>query len=119
MASELVLRFVLGGVIVSIFAVVGDSWKPKTFSGIFGAAPSVALASLALAYGNKGASYVATEAHSMIFDAVGLFVYGAACVDLAKKRQIPVTLAALAAWGVWFASTFALWGALNSTGAAP
>ena len=42
--KELVLRFVLGGVIVSLFSLLGDLWKPKTFSGIFGAAPSVALA---------------------------------------------------------------------------
>jgi len=32
---------------VSAFAVIGDLFKPKSFGGLFGAAPSVALATLA------------------------------------------------------------------------
>ena len=46
MLSELLIRFLIGGLIVSVFAVSGDILRPKTFAGIFGAAPSVALASL-------------------------------------------------------------------------
>jgi len=49
MATELAIRFVVGGAIVSVFAVLGDVVCPKTLSGVFGAAPSVALATLALA----------------------------------------------------------------------
>ena len=43
---DLVLRFVIGGLVVSSFAVLGDMLKPKSFAGLFGAAPSVALATL-------------------------------------------------------------------------
>jgi Protein of unknown function (DUF3147) len=38
------VRFVAGGLIVSLFAVLGDVLRPKSFAGLFGAAPSVALA---------------------------------------------------------------------------
>ena len=40
---QLVLRFVVGGLVVSLFTVIGDVLKPKSFAGLFGAAPSVAL----------------------------------------------------------------------------
>ena len=40
--GEIILRFILGGAIVSAFAAMGDMLKPKSFAGLFGAAPSVA-----------------------------------------------------------------------------
>jgi hypothetical protein len=42
--KELFIRFVVGGTVVSFFAVLGDLLKPKSFAGLLGAAPSVALA---------------------------------------------------------------------------
>jgi hypothetical protein len=38
---EILLRIVIGGAVVSAFAILGDLLKPKSFAGIFGAAPSV------------------------------------------------------------------------------
>ena len=64
MTKELVLRFLLGGAIVCAFALAGELFKPKRFSGMLGAAPSVALASLGLAFAEHGPGYVATEARS-------------------------------------------------------
>ena len=43
-----VVRFVVGGIIISLFASLGDVLRPKGFAGLFGAAPSVALATVAL-----------------------------------------------------------------------
>ena len=43
---ELIFRFIVGGLVVSFFAVIGDMLKPKSFAGLFAAAPSVALATL-------------------------------------------------------------------------
>jgi hypothetical protein len=48
LSKDIVIRFLLDGVIVSLFAVLGDLFRPKSFAGLFGAAPSVALATLAL-----------------------------------------------------------------------
>src|SRR5581483_7734808 len=62
----LTYRFILGGLIVSLFAVLGDILKPKSFAGVFGAAPSVALATLSLTIHTNGKYYAATEARCMI-----------------------------------------------------
>ena len=44
--TEYILRFIVGGAIVSAFATLGDMLRPKSFAELLGAAPSVALATL-------------------------------------------------------------------------
>jgi hypothetical protein len=73
--SQILIRFLTGGVAVSVFAVVGDVLKPKSFAGLFGAAPSVALATLGLTVATEGAFYAATEARSMVAGAIAFFAY--------------------------------------------
>ncbi len=68
----------MGGAIVSAFALLGEMCKPKTFAGIFGAAPSVALATLGLALLNQGSSFAALEGRSMVLGAVAFVAYSAA-----------------------------------------
>jgi hypothetical protein len=116
MLVELFIRFALGGAVVSAFAAVGEVLRPKTFAGIFGAAPSVALASLALAFEKHGADYVADDARSMLIGAVGLYVYGAACVAGTKDERWPVWLAAIASWTGWFGVAIGIWGAGRARG---
>jgi hypothetical protein len=43
---QLLFRFAVGGIMVALFAFLADLLKPKSFAGLFGAAPSVALATL-------------------------------------------------------------------------
>ena len=105
----MLLRFVLGGTIVSLFALLGEVFKPKTFAGIFGAAPSVAIASLSLAFAQHGAGYVATELETMMAGCVALVVYSAACVLVAEKRGVPVWLGAGTSWLIWLAVAFSGW----------
>ena len=38
--TEYIVRFLIGGVAVSAFAMLGDILRPKSFAGLFGAAPS-------------------------------------------------------------------------------
>jgi hypothetical protein len=38
--SQILVRFLVGGAVVSAFAIVGDLLKPESFAGLFGAAPS-------------------------------------------------------------------------------
>jgi hypothetical protein len=104
--GELVIRFALGGVIVSAFAVLGEVFNPKTFSGLFGAAPSVALGSLALAFAKEGVDVVRLLGRSMVIGAFALFAYGCACVASTKREGWPVWLSAAAAWLIWFAVAF-------------
>ncbi len=70
--TQLIFRLLVGGTIVSLFAVFGDILKPKSFAGLLGAAPSVALATLGLRILADGKIYAATQARSMI---VGPVVY--------------------------------------------
>jgi hypothetical protein len=63
--SEYVIRFLAGGAVVSAFAMLGDVLRPKSFAGLFGAAPSVALATLAIALYRHGADYVVLQSHAM------------------------------------------------------
>jgi hypothetical protein len=72
---ESLFRFLIGGVIVSLFAALGDVMKPKSFGGLFGAAPSVALATLGLTVLADGRSYAVTEAHSMMTGAIAYLLY--------------------------------------------
>jgi Protein of unknown function (DUF3147) len=73
--TEYLVRFLLGGVVVSAFAMLGDILRPKSFAGLFGAAPSVALATLGIAVYRHGADYAAQQAWAMIAGAIALAVY--------------------------------------------
>ena len=115
---ELVIRFLLGGAVVSAFAAAGELFKPKTFSGLFAAAPSVAIASLALAFHKHGADYVRTEAKAMLLGSVAMLLYCVACVVVAKRTHLPLWLGAGLAWIAWFAAAFALFALVRSGGLA-
>jgi Protein of unknown function (DUF3147) len=89
MVGDLAIRFLVGGAIVSVFAVAGDLFKPKTFAGIFGAAPSVALASLALAYGKQGEVYAGLKARSMVAGAVADVIANRFSADRQRRSGEP------------------------------
>src|ERR1700744_5531789 len=63
---EYVLRFAAGGIAVSAFAALGDALRPKSFAGLFGAAPSIALVTLLITLSKDGAGFAAVEGRSMI-----------------------------------------------------
>ena len=65
------MRLLAGGVAVSAFALLGDLLRPKSFAGLFGAAPSVALATLILTAAKQGKVYASIEARSMILAGCG------------------------------------------------
>jgi len=107
--SELAIRFVLGGLIVSAFAVIGDMLHPKSFAGIFGAAPSVALASLGLAFLTKGTHDAAVDGHAMVLGGVALCAYSWLVARLLLRYRWNTIVAAAAAWLVWLAVAFGSW----------
>jgi uncharacterized membrane protein YjjP (DUF1212 family) len=109
MLSEIAIRFFLGGFVVSMFAALSDVLKPKTFSGVFGAAPSVALASLFLSYNAHGATYVSTEGRSMIAGAAALFVYSVASAWAVRRNPSHPWVTTLLLWSVWLVVAFGLW----------
>jgi hypothetical protein len=88
---------------VSTFAVVGDSWKPKTFGGLFGAAPSVAVATLGIAVVEDGTNAASVEARWMAIGSIAMVAYSVACIVACRFERIPVWLAAALSWAIWIA----------------
>jgi hypothetical protein len=65
--------------------VRGDTLRPKSYAGLFGAAPSIALATLLITLSQKGAPFAALEGRSMIVGALALAAYGRTVCMLLKK----------------------------------
>jgi hypothetical protein len=103
-----IVRFLVGGAVVSAFAAAGDVLRPKGFAGLFSAAPSVALATLALTTFREGTWYAALEARSMMLGAVALFVYTAACAYWMAKRHSKAKTTSLMMLLVWAGVAFTL-----------
>ena len=94
---EYALRFLAGGIAVSAFAALGDTLRPKSFAGLFGAAPSIALATLLITLSQKGAPFVAMEGRSMIVGAFALAGYSWTVCVLLKKFLLSSWTATMAA----------------------
>lgn len=107
--SEIFIRFLLGGAVVSSFAVLGDLCKPKSFAGLFGAAPSVALATLGLTVATEGAHYAATEARSMMAGALALFVYSWCASWMAMHHRVTAPVLTSSLLPVWGAIAFGIY----------
>ncbi len=107
---DYLLRFLVGGAAVCGFAAFGDMLRPKSFAGLFGAAPSIALATLLITLSQKGRPFAAVEGRSMIVGAFALALYSWAVCLLVKKLMLSSRTATLAAALIWFAAAFGLAG---------
>jgi hypothetical protein len=107
--SDALARFLIGGLVVSAFATFGGLFKPMSFAGLFGAAPSVALATLALAILKYGRAYAGTECRSMMAGAVGLCLYSTLVSQLLARFRLSALTATLFAMPLWFLTAFAIW----------
>jgi lipoprotein signal peptidase len=81
--------------------VLGDLFRPKSFAGLFGAAPSVAVATLAIAFWNQGAAYAALEGRSMMIRSLALCFYSVAACQLMKRYELPALAATVLSLIVW------------------
>jgi hypothetical protein len=108
-AGEMLARFLIGGAIVSFFAVLAEIFRPKSFAGLFGAAPSIALATIGITIATHGKRYAATEARSMIFGALAFLCYASATSWLLKSYKPGALTATLALIPIWFGVSFAFW----------
>jgi uncharacterized membrane protein (GlpM family) len=107
--SQILIRFLIGGAVVSVFAVLGDLLKPKSFAGLFGAAPSVALATLGLTAASEGASYAATEARSMVAGAVAFFAYASFVSWVMMNYKLKALSVTICSIPLWLGVAFGLW----------
>lgn len=109
LGEEMLVRFLLGGFVVSSFAALSDMLKPKTFAGLFGAAPSIALATLRITLARSGSSYAALEARSMIAGSVAFIVYARCASWLMMKQGLPALWATSSLIALWLVVVFGLW----------
>ncbi len=107
--AHLIFRFAVGGFVVTFFAALGDVLKPKSFAGLFGAAPSVALATLGLTIAADGKPYAAAEARSMVVGAIAFCVYAAFCSRLMMRNRIHSALASISALALWLVCALGVW----------
>jgi len=107
--KEVLLRFLVGGAVVSFFAVAADMLKPKSFAGLLGAAPSVALATLSLTVMKDGKSFAQIEARSMMLGAIAFFFYAWFGSWLLVRRKLPALAVTASSMFLWLAVTFGLW----------
>ena len=99
---QVLIRFIVGGAIVSAFAIIGDVLKPKSFAGLFGAAPSVAFATLALTVTSEGSSFAAIEGRSMMAGAIAFFVYASLVSWIMMRYKSKALLVTICSIPVWF-----------------
>jgi len=101
--EEYLFRFLIGGVAVSLFAALGDVLRPKSFAGLFGAAPSIALCTLALALARNGARYTALEGRSMVIGATALCLFSVLVCHLLLRLRMHAVAATAFGLIAWFA----------------
>lgn len=106
--SEYIIRFLIGGVVVSSFSLLGEIFRPKSFAGIFGAAPSIALATIGLTIAKEGKPYACVEVHSMVFGAVAFFFYACTASFVLMRYRPHVLATTIALTPVWFGISFGL-----------
>ena len=88
---------------------LADVLKPKSFAGLFGAAPSVGLATLALTVAADRKTYASIEARSMAAAALAFLAYACITCRLMMRfrwRALPASVATLV---VWMAVSLGLW----------
>jgi hypothetical protein len=81
--------------------------KPKAFAGLFGAAPSVAVASLFVTVMTSGAAKAAVSSRGMVAGAVGMVAYCVAASALV--RRFGALGGSVLAYVAWFVTAVAAW----------
>ncbi|WP_424531970.1 DUF3147 family protein [Sphaerisporangium viridialbum] len=93
------LRALFGGLLVTVFALIGEMVSPKRFAGIFAAGPAVALAGMTITLVFIGGRQVAESAQGMIIGSVALVAFCASAAPLVERLGTAAgSVVALAIW---------------------
>ena len=105
------LKSIVGGLAVVAFSLLGQAGHPKRFAGLFSAAPSVALASLAMTLMTRGPDATVPYAQGMLIGSAGMIAY--CVVSLLLIDRLHALLGSVLAWLAWFAVAGGLFLALG------
>ena len=97
--SSMALKALIGGLAVVGFSLIGHAGHPKRFAGLFSAAPSVAVASLAITAVVKGADGAVPYARGMLIGSAGMLAYGV--VSLYLIQRLHALIGSILAWLAW------------------
>jgi len=92
--ATVALKALAGGSLVLVFAALGAVVKPKRFAGLFGAAPAVAIAGLAITLATKPVHDAHENVIGMLAGCAGIVAYAAAVAPL-LLRTAPLRASAL------------------------
>ena len=95
------LKALVSGCAVVGFSLIGQAGHPKRFAGLFSAAPSVALASLAMTVVAKGPRATLPYAQGMLIGSAGMVAYS--LVSLLLINRLHALVGSILAWLAWFA----------------
>ena len=97
--SAMLLKTLVGGLAVVGFSLIGTAGHPKRFAGLFSAAPSVAVASLAITAALKGADATVPYAQGMLIGSAGMLAY--CLVSLYLIQRLHALVGSIVAWLAW------------------
>ena len=103
------LKTLVGGFAVVAFSLIGQAGHPKRFAGLFSAAPSVALASLAMTVVAKGADATLPYEQGMLIGSGGMVAY--CLVSLVLINRLHALVGSSLAWLAWLAVAGGLYAA--------
>ena len=105
------LKGLIGGVLVVAFALTGEVVRPRGLAGISSAAPSVALAGLAITVLTTGDDEARLQALGMGLGAAALVVF---CLFAAESvKRLGGLKGSLVATAVWWATAFSLFAVIR------
>ena len=96
----IVLKAIVGGLAVMAFSLIGEAGRPKRFAGLFAAAPSVAIASLATTAFAKGGTGAVPYARGMLIGSAGMVAYCLVSLYLIERLHAPA--GSVLSWSAWF-----------------
>ena len=85
--------------------MLGDVLQPKSFAGLFGAAPSV---TLGIAMYHHGTRYAALQRFSMMTGVIALAVYSVVVCHLLVRARLRAASATILSLAVWLIVAFGL-----------
>jgi uncharacterized membrane protein (GlpM family) len=96
---SVLVKAIAGGSLVVVFAVIGSVLRPRWLAGLFGAAPSIAIAGLVVTVADSSIVQADRAAEGMIVGAIAFVFYaGLARLILNRCRAVAATALATLSW---------------------
>ena len=86
------------GLFVSLFAIIGGRCSTEELCGVVRRSPSIAFATLGIAWAQHGSHYAGIQARAMIFGGIALLCYIVAVCQILTRTRAGALTATLASF---------------------